>query len=123
MTEEMQQLQKPKFVKPTFEKLKIPQFQDRAQKVVDLTNDINTAEIDEKMMVNVVRFKVFYDNLVNNINEYNDSISSSIENDIINPLSTIIDNIGKETKEITESITKIKEDMPYFSLTQAEDIL
>ncbi|OAM05702.1 MAG: hypothetical protein TV41_04705 [Wolbachia endosymbiont of Dactylopius coccus] len=123
MTEEMQQLQKPKFVKPTFEKPRIPKFQDRAQKVVDLTNDINTAKIDEKMMVNVVRFKVFYDNLVNNINKYNDSISSSIENDIINPLSTIIDNIGKETKEITESITKIKEDMPYFSPTQAEDIL
>ncbi|WP_395461210.1 hypothetical protein [Wolbachia endosymbiont (group B) of Ablattaria laevigata] len=123
MTEEIQQLQKPNFVKPIFDKPKIPEFKDRAQKVVDLTKDINTEEIDEKMMVNVVRFKVFYDNLVNNINKYNDSISSSIENDIINPLSRIIDSIGEKTKEITNSITKIQEDMPYFSPTQAEDIL
>ncbi|MGL9732625.1 MAG: hypothetical protein ACR5KW_01135 [Wolbachia sp.] len=44
-------------------------------------------------MVNVVRFKVFYDSLKNNTNEYNNSISSTIENNIINPLSAIIDSI------------------------------
>ncbi len=70
------------------------------------------------MMVNVVRFKAFYDSLINNINEYNDSISSSIENDVINPLSATIDNIGAKTKEIMDKIKEIEENMPYYSPTE-----
>ncbi|MCM1000940.1 MAG: hypothetical protein KTV72_01190 [Wolbachia endosymbiont of Melophagus ovinus] len=69
-------------------------------------------------MVNVVRFKAFYDSLINNINEYNDSISSSIENDVINPLSATIDNIGAKTKEIMDKIKEIEENMPYYSPTE-----
>lgn len=126
MTKEMQQLQKPTFVKPVFAKPTItPLFFDKkANREIDITSsDPNTAEIDERMMVNVVRFKAFYDSLISNINEYNNSMSSSIENGVINPLSTTIDSIGAQTKEIMDKIKGIEENMPYYSPTQAEDIL
>ncbi|NUX01707.1 hypothetical protein GO685_04400 [Wolbachia endosymbiont of Madathamugadia hiepei] len=121
----MQQLQKPTFVKPVFTKPTIaPLFFDKkANKGIDITGDVNTAEIDERIMVNVVRFKAFHDSLINNINEYNNSISSNIENGVINPLSATIDSTGTKTKEIMEKIKEIEENMPYYSPTQAEDIL
>ncbi|MGL9689169.1 MAG: hypothetical protein ACR5K6_05575 [Wolbachia sp.] len=125
MTKEMQQLQKPTFVKPVFAKPTItPLFFDKkANKEIDITGDVNTAEIDERLMVNVVRFKAFYDSLINNINEYNNSISSNIENSVINPLSATIDSIGTKTKEIMDKVKEIEENMPYYSPTQAGDIL
>ncbi|MGL9761833.1 MAG: hypothetical protein ACR5LB_06585 [Wolbachia sp.] len=125
MTKEIQQLQNPTFVKLVFAKPTITQlfFDRKANKEIDITGDVNTAEIDERMMVNVVRFKAFYDSLINNINEYNNSISSNIENGVINPLSVTIDSIDMKTKEIMDKIKEIEENMPYYSPTQAGDIL
>lgn len=114
MTKEIIQLQKPWFDKPEFIKPEItPLFFDRkANKEIDITDsNINTKEIDEKMMVNVVRFKKFYDSLISSINKYNEDISSGIENGITNPLSATIDSIGQGIGEINSKLKNLQSEL------------
>ncbi|WCR59493.1 MAG: hypothetical protein PG978_000929 [Wolbachia endosymbiont of Ctenocephalides felis wCfeF] len=114
MTKEIIRFQKPWFDKPEFIKPEItPLFFDKkADKEIDITvSNINAKEIDEKMMVNAVRFKTFYDNLINSVNKYNEDINSSIENGIINPLSAIIDSIGQGIGEINSKLKNLQSEL------------
>ncbi|MFP3022501.1 MAG: hypothetical protein ACEY3K_06155, partial [Wolbachia sp.] len=109
------QLLKPTFVKPEFTKPEItPLFFDKkANKEIDITsNDIDVKDIDEKMMVNVTRFKAFYDNLMKSINEYNNSMSSSIENNIVKPLSITIDSIDSKISSIDSELADLRNSIP-----------
>ncbi|WP_264328411.1 hypothetical protein [Wolbachia endosymbiont (group A) of Andrena hattorfiana] len=54
--------------------------------------------------VGITYLKKVYDGLIDSIDKYNTSLSSQITDGIVNPLSTTISNIGRNTTRIESQL-------------------
>lgn len=120
---ELQQLQKPKFDRPSFVKPKIEKAVDTKGKAFDITQEMTQEDIDNipRIQITAKYLKKFYDGLMKSIHKYNEDASTEIINGIIEPLSSAIDNIGRNTSKIDSKLrtlqnelNELREDIPGF---------
>ncbi|WP_168464164.1 zinc ribbon-containing protein [Wolbachia endosymbiont of Ctenocephalides felis wCfeT] len=95
---------KPEFIKPAVEKI------STKTEEIDITKDMTKDEIKEikAAVITVKHLKNFYDALTESMENY----SNSIDKNIVEPLLSTVDEIGKKTEEIEDKIQQVKDAIP-----------
>lgn len=107
---------KPDFVKPNIDSIKIDN-KDKNADTKELDFDINQPldkiPVDQMKPTNVgiTYLKKVYDGLIDSIDKYNTSLSSQITDGIVNPLSTTISNIGRNTTGIESQLRTLRDEL------------